>query len=147
MFTFSLQALLDYRKSREEERQMELAAAIRALAEETRKLEGIIADERGNLAELVRMAGEARPVSQVAALLIRGQQLGERRRSQEENLERAKKSMEECRDRVIEARQEREKLEKLKEKRIKAYIAEEARRETKMIDEAARSAAYTREKR
>lgn len=120
---------------------------MRALAEETRKLEGIIADERGNLAELVRMAGEARPVSQVAALLIRGQQLGERRRSQEGNLERAKKSMEECRDRVIEARQEREKLEKLKEKRIKAYIAEEARRETKMIDDAARSAAYTREKR
>lgn len=146
MFTFSLQTLLDYRKRREEERQVEMAEAGRKLSEEARKLEAICAAEQENLLELGRVADQASPVSLVAALLVRGKRLGEERRQQEDALAQAKAFLDECRDRLAEAMKEKEMLEKLKETRMKAYLADEARRETKAVDEAARSAARYRGK-
>ncbi len=146
MFTFSLQTLLDYRKQREEARQVELAEARRALADEEARMLRILEDERANLAELSRVADEASPVSLVAALLFRGQRLGEQRRKQEQAIEAARIFLEECRERLAEAMQEKEMLEKLKEKKLKAHLAEESRRETKATDEAGRMAARYRGK-
>ena len=146
MFTFSLQTLLDYRKQREEARQVELAEARRALTDEEAKMLRILEDERANLAELNRVADEASPVSLVASLLFRGQRLADQRRKQEQVIEAAQIFQEECRERLAEAMQEKEMLEKLKEKKMKAHLAEEARRETKATDEAGRMAARYRGK-
>ena len=146
MFTFSLQTLLDYRKRIEEERQVELAGEKRMLDEERRKLDSILLEEEKNLGELNRVVDKASPAPLVAALLSRGERLQRERTEQEQSVRQAASRVEESRNRLAEAMKDKEMLEKLKEKRMKAYQMDEARRATRANDEAGRSAARYRGK-
>ncbi|OPL15461.1 MAG: hypothetical protein AVO39_07915 [delta proteobacterium MLS_D] len=141
MFTFSLEALLEHRTRREEERQVELAGAKRSLAEEEKELKSVLRREAATAAELARTAGQARPAPMMAVLISLGEQLGKERRKQEAKLHQAKLHVEECRERLAQARKEKKMLEKLKDKQKELYVQEEARREAKHIEEAGRAAA------
>ncbi len=144
MFKFSLESLLDHRTRQEEERQLELAGAKRSLAEEEKELESILRREAANAAELARTAGQARPAPLMGVLISLGEQLGKERRQQEDDLRQAELQVEECRERLAQARKEKKMLEKLKDKQKELYLQGEARRETKYIEEAGRAAARAR---
>lgn len=138
MFKYTLQAVLDHRQRFEEQVQVELAELRRALAEDKRRLERIIDEERKNLFDLQKARDVARPVSIIAALIARGEELRKNFRNQQEAIERASAELEECRNRLVEAMREKEMLERLKEKQKKAYIQDRKRRELKVSDEAGR---------
>lgn len=133
-FRFSLQALLDARRRAESRKMYELAAWRRALDGTAAELEGIVrardrcmsglaaaalassaVDLRVRDAYLRRLDAAFADVS-----CRRGEVLG---------------AWESARDAVIAARRERRVLERLKERRRRAFEAEEARREELELDE------------
>lgn len=144
-FRFALQAVLDARQRAEDEAMQVLATRRRALDAASGELERIAGARDCSLAELVRSAHTA------AALDLRVRDAYLRRLDAafaEEALRRGElfAAWESARDAVISARRLRGRLERLKERRRRAFEAEEARREELELDES-NARAYDRARR
>ncbi len=134
-FDFRLAPLLDHRKRVEEEKQREFAACRRAVDECRREVERLGGQRRRSIEQL---AGSARTQS-AAELRLRDAHLrrvelaisDERRRQGELCV-----ASERARDELIAASRERRVVEKLRERRLRAFEAEAARCEELELDEA-----------
>ncbi|MGB8908161.1 MAG: flagellar export protein FliJ [Candidatus Cybelea sp.] len=134
-FDFRLAPLLDHRKRVEEEKQREFAACRRAIEECRREIERLGGQRRRSIEQLV---GSVRTQS-ARELRLRDAHL---RRVElaidDERLRQGELSVayERARDELIAASRERRIVEKLKERRYRAYQAEAARCEEIELDEA-----------
>lgn len=134
-FDFRLAPLLDHRKRVEEAKQREFAACRRALDECRREIERLGGQRRRSMEQLGSSAG----THSAAELRLRDAHLrrvtlaisDERRRQGELSA-----VYERARDELIAASRERGVVEKLKERRLRAFEAEAARCEELELDEA-----------
>lgn len=134
-FDFRLWPLLDHRKRVEEEKQRAFAACRRAVDECRREIERLGGQRRSAMEQL---AHSARAQS-AAELRLRDAHL--RRVELAINHERLRRSelkvaYERARDELIAAGRERRVVEKLKERRLRAFEAEATRYEERELDEA-----------
>jgi flagellar FliJ protein len=134
-FDFRLEPLLEHRKSMEETKRRDYAACRRAVDESKGEI-GALAD--AHLRCMKRLAGAARTQSG-ADLRLRDAHL----RSLQSAMNREWLQCEElnlackrARDDLVAASRERRVVEKLKERRLRAFLAEEARRDELELDEA-----------
>jgi flagellar protein FliJ len=133
-FRFSLQPLLDWRTRVEEEKQRDFAACRRLVVESADELARLLATRRSCANLLVASARSARG----AELRLRDAHLRclesaivkERRRGAELHA-----ACDRARERLMTASRERRIIEKLKERRVSALEAENARREELELDE------------
>lgn len=133
-FRFALQAVLESRQRGEEETMQELVARRRALDASAGELERIAGAHHRSLRELAASVGSC------GALDLRVRDAYLQRLDAafaQESLRRGElvTAWESARDALIAARRARRTLERLKERRRRAFEAEEARREELELDE------------
>jgi flagellar protein FliJ len=134
-FNFRFQPLLDHRKRIEERKQRDFAACRRAVDECVREIERLGDLRRRSLEQLVRSAG----THSTAELRLRDAYLRRLERAiNDEQLRQGELGVaqELARDELIAASRERGVVEKLKERRRRAFEADAARYEELELDEA-----------
>ena len=135
-FTFRLQTVLEHKQRLEELAQLEHARAQAAQVNEERSLDQLKDAETQGFSELERQRFDGR-------LDIEALQLGMRYLDslkvqitrQAQVVERVRKATEVKRDLLVAAMQERKALERLREKQLKDFMQEQARRELAEQDE------------
>jgi flagellar FliJ protein len=134
-FEFRLEPLLEHRKGMEEKKRRDYAACRRAVDESKGEI-GALAD--AHLRSMKRLAG-AGCTQSAADLRLRDAYL----RSLQNAMNRERLRCEElnlvcnrARDDLVAASRERRVVENLKERRLRAFVAEEARRDELELDEA-----------
>jgi len=132
-FNFRLQAVLEVRAKKEEAAQRALA---RAWREYRRLLHGLNETKR-RLEEASAPAGGVLDVTEQQHLALYRGALAERLRLQEKAVRAAAAAVEAKRREAVRARQERQVIEKVKEKRYGEFLREEAAAEAKINDELA----------
>lgn len=132
-FDFRLQAVLEVRAKKEEAAQRALAGARR---EYQRLLYGLNETKR-RLEEVSVPAGGALDVNEQQHLALYRWNLAERARLQEKAVLAAAAAVEAKRQEAVRAKQERQVIEKVKEKRYTDFLREEAAAEAKVNDELA----------
>jgi flagellar FliJ protein len=136
-FRFRLEPVLDLRRRREELLQLELAQALRAFASQQ---ERVVAAECALEAGVAEMRARAGGSASLLDLRSGHEEIGRLRRVMEFEREVAVQ-MEavalERREALVAASQERETLVSLKDRAMRAHVAEEARRDQGEMDELA----------
>jgi flagellar FliJ protein len=135
-FSFSLQAVLNFRQAKENQAKERLAGALQLC----RREEEILENYQNQLAEnLVPVPCGKLDLDR----MVMGEQycrsLEERIQVQTSRVLQAEKKVAVCRSQLEKARQELHMLEKLKEKKYGQYLYEENRREQLMLDDLALS--------
>lgn len=144
-FRFALQALLDARQRAEDEKMQELANRRRALDAAAAELERVAGAYDRCMRELAASAGSCAALDlrvRDAYLRRLGAAFAQESRRRDELLA----AWESARDATIAARRAKRTLERLKERRRRAFEAEEARREELELDES-NARAYDRARR
>ena len=136
-FRFRLERFLEVRRAKEDVAQRELAAAARAVQEETRRLTALLAEEE----ESKRASRELRrgPLD-LAALRLQEGYLGavdRRVRASRERLLELGRVEGEKRRALVEARKAVKVLERFRERKLAEWIQGADREERKVLDEAA----------
>ncbi|RCX15514.1 flagellar FliJ protein [Anaerobacterium chartisolvens] len=134
-FTFGLQSVLNLKIQMEDSLKNELAKAIRKLERE-RELLNKIEFEREQL--IGQMCCESSKGIRVSSLKEYGGYISflvQKAQIQKENINYARGNVDRYRDQLIKAVQEKEMLEKLKEKKYEEYSAEQLREEQNTNDE------------
>jgi flagellar export protein FliJ len=144
-FRFTLEALLHRRRRVEEEKQREFAACRRALEDGSRQLERLADSRRRCLERMTRSAraGTTPDVRLLDAIVLSLDSAAASGRERRTALEAA---CGRARDALIAATRDRRAIEKLKERHLRAFQAEEARRDELELDEA-NSRSYERARR
>lgn len=131
-FTFRLEPVLKHRQVLEEQAARELAHAQRELLDQQKKLFNI----EESLQKTFQEAGPG--VCDLAALLnenLYREYLTILRNCQQEEVSKAYARTEECRLHTVQKRRDRMMLEKLKEKKLTAYLEDAKRASQKELDE------------
>ncbi len=134
-FTFKLQPVLNLKIQMEDSLKNELAKAIRKLERE-KDLLNTIELERDQL--VGQMCCESSKGIRVSSLKEYGGYISflvQKAQIQKENINYARGNVDRYRDQLIKAVQEKEMLQKLKEKKYEEYSAEQSREEQKINDE------------
>ncbi len=142
--TFSLQSVLSYRERIVETLEMELG---RLLATERKIMAAIAAlnrDEKETLAELARRQTGVLDLTAIDQLRGHLQNLHQQIEAQQKRLAEMQKQIEAKREEITTAQQEKETLDKLKEREEEAWQAELLRRETAERDDIYIAQAYRR---
>lgn len=137
MYAFELQPLLDARQAQEEQKQRELAEALRYCESQQAILEGIRNSRMQMIAEYRALEGQTVSSLQLMLYSENIAQYREKEDAQRECCRQAEVDAEEKRLSLIEATKQKKILEKLKEKRLLAYQQELSRKENKELDETA----------
>jgi flagellar FliJ protein len=134
-FEFRLEPLLEHRKSMEEKKRRDYAACRRAEDESKGEI-GALAD--AHLRSMKRLGGAAFTQS-AADLRLRDAYLRSLQNAMNREWLRCEEldfACERARDDLVAASRERRVVEKLKERRLRAFLTEEARRDELELDEA-----------
>lgn len=140
-FSFSLEKVLRYKRLLKEEKQTALLKANLVYLEQKRELERLqllLEEHRNNL-----LSGKLTPailVHRMSSIEL----LSSRVATQENKTETAQKHVRECRQRLIEADQEQQVLEKLKQRKRQEYLHNVELELQKELDEVAASAYFRR---
>ncbi|MDL1962731.1 MAG: flagellar export protein FliJ [Deltaproteobacteria bacterium] len=137
MYQFTLQALLNHRKSIEETLQKELSVVKRLLADEKKKLTDYERARNKFLVELQQKQRESITVSENLLYCNFFVRLDSKLDRQRDIVPDIEKNFDRKRDDLIKAMKERKILEKLKEKRLKAYDNKLMKNEQDFLNEAA----------
>ncbi len=134
-FEFRLEPLLEHRKSIEEKKRRDYAACRRAVDESQGEI-GALSD--AHLRSMKRLTGTA-CMQSAADLRLRDAYLRSLQNATNREWLRCEELNFACkraRDDLVAASRERRVVEKLKERRLRAFVAEEARRDELELDEA-----------
>ena len=143
-FRFRLQSVLRYKEKVEDDRKLELAALLTEKAEQEQRLVALDAERERVRAEVLGgMKGEV-DVDAVARGLRHVDWLDDCRRRQAELIAELGHRVETKRQEVVEAMQERQALERLRERDRASYEAEQLHVEQTMMDEVATSRHFQR---
>lgn len=137
MYQFTLQALLNHRKSIEETLQKELSVVKRLLADEKKKLTDYERARNKFLVELQQKQRKSITVSENLLYCNFFVRLDSELDGQRNIVPDIEKNFDRKRDALIKAMKERKILEKLKEKRLKAYNNKLMKNERDFLNEAA----------
>jgi flagellar protein FliJ len=134
-FRFRLQSVLEYKRKVEDDRKLELAGLLTEVAEQEVRLAALDAErERVRAQVLTGMAGEV-DVDSVARGFRHAEWLDERRLRQAELIADLRQRIVAKRQEVVEAMQERQALEKLRDRDRASYEAEQLHAEQTLMDE------------
>jgi flagellar FliJ protein len=145
-YRFKLEALRQYRAFQEEERQKELAEALRLRDQEVEILAELI-DLRHKTEKDLESKQNGRitgPFLSIYSTYLN--KLASDIFAQNHKVAAAEKNLDKCREALLTAMQKRKTLEKLKEKGFKAYLEKLNREEEKFINEMAISRFAIRQK-
>ncbi|MGE5552342.1 MAG: flagellar export protein FliJ [Betaproteobacteria bacterium] len=145
-FSFSLQAVLDLKRHREEALLEELAKRTRAVAAAEERLQELRRERRRAERELRQLLRGRLEVGQVRVAQDYLLGLDGRIEGQSQEVHRRREEVEACRGQVVAARQERKTFEKLRERQWEAYQKEYHRQEQSFLDELA-TQGYARQER
>lgn len=137
MYKFNLEFLLQYRRQKEEAEMYELANRVRRVNQIESELEDIKV-RAAELKESAKKKGRTEisgPILELYSAYI--QQLRILRSSTKQVLAEAESKVEDQRQNLTRVAVDRKIVDRLKEIMKKAYLTEEARKELKMLDEAA----------
>lgn len=137
MFVFPLEALLQHRRRIEESRQKELAKLEALQAAEEEKMARIHAAQRGSAEQLARIQSRPAPAGDIQMCIHYIGRLGIDEKAQQMRLTQFQKQVDTKRLELVEAVKQRKILEKLKERRAKAYLEAQARKEQNFLNEIA----------
>ncbi|WP_334110474.1 flagellar export protein FliJ [Thermodesulfitimonas autotrophica] len=139
-FNFRLEPVLKYRAVKEERYIQTLAEAQRRLEEKETAYKSCAAEYQASL------EGNGRTLAELQQWAVYRQLLRERLKAEAAKLKEAIAQVDECRAAVLSARQERLTVEKVKERRYAAFLAEEGYKERRQYDELSQLAFQNREK-
>ncbi len=134
-FTFKLQALLNVKLQMEDNLKNEMGKAVMKLESEKDILKQINAEIEHYIEEFNLQSGRGTTVVRLREFNDYISLLRERYEVQKENVNIAQDNVDKIREELIKAVQEREILEKLKERKYKEYLDEINKQEQKLIDE------------
>lgn len=134
-FRYKLQSILNIKMKMEEQAKQDFASARMALNEEEEKLEALIERRRGyeeQARKLRKGVLNIRELEESKNAILTMDDFVSAQRMQ---VDKAARRLEKARIRMTEAMQERKTQETLKEKAFEAFLREENRAESKVIDE------------
>ncbi|MCL6635888.1 MAG: flagellar export protein FliJ [Peptococcaceae bacterium] len=134
-FRFRLEPVLEQRRAREDAAEQALALA----RNEYRRCKALLEDTRRRLAEATAGAAARRglDIFEEMHLCFYRTSLRKKADRQERDVAGAGRALEERRNQAVQARRERQVIERLKEKHLEVFRREEAAREQKLVDELA----------
>ncbi|MBQ7582084.1 MAG: flagellar export protein FliJ [Lachnospiraceae bacterium] len=134
-FRYRMQNILDVKEKLESQAKNEFAIANAHLAEEEEKLNLLRARKASYEDELRHLYEKALDVVEINRTQEAIDNLKERILLQMENVKQAQHNVDLARAKLTEAMQERKTHDKLKERQFEEFLAEEAAKESKEIDE------------
>jgi flagellar FliJ protein len=137
MYHFKLETLLDHRLRQQEQCQRALADAQRVREQEQLRLLKLEEDQRRCCSELSRQQREAHGARTLPLYYRYLAELGRSLAQQQQRLAAAQQHVESRRGELAAAMKKRKVLERLKEKGLASYRAEQSRREQRDLDEMA----------
>jgi flagellar protein FliJ len=136
-YQFKLEALRRYRQHEEERLQKELADAVRRRDRAATAMDDLLEQRTETESELYQSQNQSTFSSHFCIYVRYLQGLEEKILEQRQRLSEAEKEADRRRDNLLQAVKKRKTLDKLKEKGLKAYIAELDHEELKFINEIA----------
>ncbi|MDY6843855.1 MAG: flagellar export protein FliJ [Thermodesulfobacteriota bacterium] len=135
MFKFQLEAVLNYRKLREEECEKQLGELNRLLHKEKQTLTSYVSSEKGYREELCKKQSYGITAFETQWYLSFFDMLTTKIKGQERIIKSTEKRIEEKRQELVKASQEKKIIEKLKEKKLNQFNKELNRKEQMLFDE------------
>ncbi len=136
-FVFKLQAVLNLKKQIESNMKNELGKAVQELERQKIILLDIETERDEYIGEINSKSSSGISVGLLKEYSSYISLLKDRIELQKNNVRRAQKSVDKCREQLVTAVQERKMMEKLREKKYEEYIKEQQKMEQKVIDEIA----------
>lgn len=134
-FVFRLQPLLNVKKQVEESLKNELGKAIQKLENEKRRLIEIVSEKDNNIVRFNLKASQGVAVKKLKEYNAYISLLKEKIEFQKENVNFAQNIVDKYREELVKAVQEKEMLEKLKDKLVQEFIKEQLKEEQRINDE------------
>ncbi|MCX7841529.1 MAG: flagellar export protein FliJ [Clostridia bacterium] len=134
-FAFKFQSILDLKLQIEESLKNELGKSVQKLEQEKEKLSTIEAERDNQIENFNEKSSKGMLVEKLRDHNAYISYLKERIERQKENVNLAQNIVDKNREKLIKAMQEREMLDKLKEKKYKEYLKEQLKLENKANDE------------
>lgn len=134
-FVFKFQTILELKIQIEENLKNELGKAIQKLELEKEILRGIEQEREASIDEFNEVSSQGTVVEKLREYTSYISYLKGRIELQKENVNYAQNDVDRYREQLIAAMQEREMLEKLREKKHEEYMKEQLKQEQKEIDE------------
>ncbi|MDP4092149.1 MAG: flagellar export protein FliJ [Bacillota bacterium] len=144
-FEFRLQSVLNIKKQMEESLKNEYGKAVKRLEREKEKLKHIEIEQEECMKKMSSDSSKGVKVLKLKEYSVYISRLKEKAQLQKENINMAQKNADNYRERLVKAMQEREILEKLKEKKYQEYLVSRLKAEEKLSEEIA-GYNYTNEK-
>lgn len=134
-FIYRMQGILNVKEKLESQAKNEFALASAALAEEEKKLDVLIGRYEDYESELARLYSDKLDLSEISNTQNAIENIKYQIRLQKLKVKSAQRVLEEARLKLQDAMQERKTHDKLKEKEFEQFVADEAAKESKEIDE------------
>lgn len=134
-FNFRLQSLLNIRQQIEDSLKNELGKAIRKLEEEKQILRRLEMCEKKSIQELKNRTAMGIMVEKLKEFNLFLSHLRKRISWQKENVNHARNNVDKVREELIKASQEREMIDKLKNKKYNTYLYGLKKKEQRVYDE------------
>lgn len=134
-FQFNLQPLFNIKVQMEEMAKNKLSKALKELANQEMLLSKYLNDKASCIDELSSKFKDGLPSFILKSYSLYIAQLNDKITRQKEIIKLAKKNVDTVREELLKATQEREMIEKLKEKKYAAYLHEINKQEQKLTDE------------
>ncbi len=134
-FKFKFQSILDIKIQIEDSLKNELGKAVQRLEHEKELLRNLEGERDGNIDEFNSRSSKGIRVEKIREYTAYLSYLKDVIRGQKENINVAQGNVDKYREQLIEALQEREMLDKLKEKHYQEYQREQLKKEQQVNDE------------
>lgn len=134
-FIFKLQSILNLRQQMEDSAKNELAKARKKLEREKRILKGLEDNEYNSMKEIANRSVRGIRVDEIKKMNLYLSSLRIQIGIQKENVNCARGNVDKVREELVKRVQEREMLDKLKERKYEEYFIELSRQEQKLNDE------------
>lgn len=134
-FVFRLQSLLNVKLQIESSLKNDLGKAIHELEFQKELLRNIENDKEEYIGKIGKKSSEGICIAVLREYNIYILHLNDKTKMQKLNIKTAQKNVDTYREKIIKVMQEREMLEKLKEKKLELYLKEQFKDEQKLVDE------------
>ncbi|ODM25677.1 flagellar export protein FliJ [Acetivibrio mesophilus] len=134
-FVFRMQTLLNLKIQLENGLKNELGRAVQELERQKDILNGLIKERDEYIDSINSKSEEGISVGKLREYNMYISYLNERAKLQKDNIKKAQLVVDNYRDKLIKAMQEKKVLEKLKEKKYEEYMKEQLKEEQKLNDE------------
>lgn len=134
-FIFKMQSLLNIKRQMEQSLKNELGKAVQKLELEKNRFKSLEIEQEECISNLNSKSSKGIIVSKIQEYNSYISLLKEKMKIQKENINYAQNIVDKYREQLIKMMQEKEILEKLREKKYAEYLIEELKEEQKIIDE------------